>query len=105
MATAHLACLDGVVGPAADATISVTDEGLLRGDGVFEVIRLYDGRPFALDEHLERLGALGRQPAAADRRSTPCARTSTRLLDARPAADPSTAACGSSSRAADAACC
>lgn len=55
MATAHLACLDGVVGPAADATISVTDEGLLRGDGAFEVIRLYGGRPFALSEHLERL--------------------------------------------------
>lgn len=56
MGLAHLASLDGVIGPAAAATISVTDEGLLRGDGVFEVIRLYAGRPFALDEHLERLG-------------------------------------------------
>jgi branched-chain amino acid aminotransferase len=55
METAHLACLDGVVGPAAEARIAATDEGLLRGDGAFEVIRLYDGRPFALDEHLERL--------------------------------------------------
>ena len=35
--------------------IPVTDEGLLRGDGVFEVIRLYGGRPFALDEHLKRM--------------------------------------------------
>jgi branched-chain amino acid aminotransferase len=33
----------------------VHDEGLLRGDGVFEVVRLYGGRPFALDEHLERM--------------------------------------------------
>ncbi|UUY04640.1 aminotransferase class IV [Svornostia abyssi] len=51
-----LACLDGVVTPAADARLPVTDEGLLRGDGVFEVIRLYEGRPFALAEHLTRMG-------------------------------------------------
>ncbi len=55
MATAHLACLDGAVMPAAEAVVPATDEGLLRGDGVFEVLRLYSGRPFALDEHLERL--------------------------------------------------
>lgn len=56
MATAHLACLDGAVMPAADAVVPATDDGLLRGDGVFEVLRLYGGRPYALDEHLERLG-------------------------------------------------
>lgn len=55
MATAHLACLDGVVLPAAEARIPVTDEGLIRGDGVFEVLRLYGGRPFALADHLARL--------------------------------------------------
>ena len=55
MATAHLACLDGAVLPAGEARIPATDEGLLRGDGVFEVLRLYGGRPYALDEHLERL--------------------------------------------------
>ncbi len=54
-ATAHLACLDGAVLPATEARIPATDEGLLRGDGVFEVIRLYGGRPSALDAHLERL--------------------------------------------------
>jgi branched-chain amino acid aminotransferase len=32
------------------------DDGLYRGDGAFEVIRLYAGRPFALDDHLDRLG-------------------------------------------------
>jgi branched-chain amino acid aminotransferase len=53
--TAELACLDGRTLPAEEATIPATDEGLLRGDGVFEVIRVYDGRPFALADHLDRL--------------------------------------------------
>ncbi len=52
----ELACLDGVVTPAEEARISVTDEGLLRGDGAFEVVRVYAGAPFALGEHLDRMG-------------------------------------------------
>jgi branched-chain amino acid aminotransferase len=55
IATAELASLDGRVMPASEATIPATDEGLLRGDGVFEVIRVYDGRPFALVDHLDRM--------------------------------------------------
>ncbi|HUA48420.1 MAG TPA: aminotransferase class IV [Solirubrobacteraceae bacterium] len=51
-----LASVDGVLMLASEATIPATDEGLLRGDGVFEVIRLYDGQPFAFEEHLSRLG-------------------------------------------------
>jgi branched-chain amino acid aminotransferase len=51
-----LAILDGDVMDVAQAQIPVTDEGLLRGDGVFEVVHLYGGRPFALEEHLERMG-------------------------------------------------
>jgi branched-chain amino acid aminotransferase len=47
--------LDGRVLPVTEATIPVTDEGLLRGDGAFEVVRLYAGRPFALDDHLRRM--------------------------------------------------
>jgi branched-chain amino acid aminotransferase len=54
-----VACLDGALLDASQATIPVTDEGLLRGDGVFEVVRLYDGRPFALDEHLARMAGSG----------------------------------------------
>ena len=45
--------------PAAEATIPVTDEGLIRGDGAFEVIRVYDGMPFAFDAHLARLQRTG----------------------------------------------
>ena len=51
----ELACLDGSTAPAAETTIGVTEEGFLRGDGAFEVIRVYGGRPFALDEHLDRM--------------------------------------------------
>jgi len=51
----QLASLDGAIVDAAEATIPVTDEGLVRGDGAFEVIALYDGRPFAFEEHLARL--------------------------------------------------
>jgi branched-chain amino acid aminotransferase len=50
-----LASVDGIIGPAEEARIPVTDEGLTRGDGGFEVMRLYEGRPFALADHLARL--------------------------------------------------
>jgi branched-chain amino acid aminotransferase len=50
-----LASLDGAIGPLAETRIPVTDEGLLRGDGGFEVARLYQGRPFAMEDHYERL--------------------------------------------------
>ena len=50
-----LASVDGAILPATEATIPVTDEGLLRGDGVFEAVRVYDGVPFRLEEHLQRL--------------------------------------------------
>jgi branched-chain amino acid aminotransferase len=53
--TAELACVDGRILPSNEATIPATDEGLLRGDGAFEVIRVYDGRPFAVPDHLDRL--------------------------------------------------
>lgn len=50
-----LAALDGVIMPVAQATIPATDDGFIRGDGAFEVIALYDGVPYALEEHLQRL--------------------------------------------------
>jgi branched-chain amino acid aminotransferase len=39
-----------------EARVPVADDGVLRGDGAFEVLRVYGGRPFALDDHFARLG-------------------------------------------------
>lgn len=52
---ATLVSVDGRICQPADAVIAADDDGLLRGDGAFEVLRLYGGRPFALDDHLARL--------------------------------------------------
>ena len=41
--------------PRAPA-ITVSDHGLTVGDGVFEAVKVVDGRPFALTRHLRRLG-------------------------------------------------
>ena len=51
---AGLVLIDGEPG---DGRIPVFDDGLLRGDGCFEAIRSYGGRPFALEQHLTRLAA------------------------------------------------
>jgi branched-chain amino acid aminotransferase len=50
-----LASVDGRIGPASEATISATDDGFLRGDGVFEVLRLYGGKAYAYEDHLARI--------------------------------------------------
>jgi branched-chain amino acid aminotransferase len=50
-----LASVDGSISPPEEALIPVSDAGLLRGDGGFEVLRLYGGRPFAIDDHFARL--------------------------------------------------
>lgn len=47
--------IDGNLVPSAEATIGVFDHGLLYGDGVFEGIRIYNGRIFKEAEHLARL--------------------------------------------------
>ncbi len=48
-------CVDGELIPATKAGVSPLDRGLLYGDGLFETIRVYGGRPFRLGAHLERL--------------------------------------------------
>jgi branched-chain amino acid aminotransferase len=47
--------LDGKLVDEADAKVSVFDHGLLYGDGVFEGIRVYNGRIFELEAHIRRL--------------------------------------------------
>ena len=47
--------LDGRLVEKRDAKVSVYDHGLLYGDGVFEGIRVYHGRVFEFDAHLDRL--------------------------------------------------
>lgn len=49
------AVANGTLMRAEQVMVMAHDEGFLRGDGVFEVIRLYEGRPFALEEHIERM--------------------------------------------------
>jgi branched-chain amino acid aminotransferase len=51
----RVASIDGQVLPPEKAAVSVYDRGFLYGDAVFEVLRTYGARPFALDEHLARL--------------------------------------------------
>lgn len=52
----ELASVNGRVTRTAEAMVPMKDDGLYRGDGAFEVIRLYEGKPFALGDHLDRLG-------------------------------------------------
>ena len=49
------ASVDGDITPVADARISITDDGFLRGDGAFDMLKVYRGKPFALADHLDRL--------------------------------------------------
>lgn len=50
------AYLNGSWLPLEHAQISVLDRGFLFGDGVYEVIPVYNGRPLRLAQHLQRLG-------------------------------------------------
>lgn len=47
--------VDGELREEADACVSPFDHGLMTGDGIFETLKVYDGRPFAMRRHLERL--------------------------------------------------
>ena len=41
--------------PDSEASVSAMDHGLVAGDGAFEALAVYDGTPFAVRRHLERL--------------------------------------------------
>jgi branched-chain amino acid aminotransferase len=47
--------VNGRIVPKAQAMVSVYDSGFMLGDGVWEGIRLYDGRWAFVDEHIDRL--------------------------------------------------
>lgn len=51
----HAVVIDGRIVPARAALVPIMDDGFIRGDGAFEVLAVYGGRPFALGEHLDRL--------------------------------------------------
>jgi len=68
---AFFASVNGEIAPADQARVSVLDNGFTFGDGVYETLRTYGGRPFHLDRHLDRLRASARMlgiviPAADD---------------------------------------
>ena len=47
--------IEGKVVDGSEARVPVTDHGLLYGDGIFEGIRIYNGKIFKEQEHLDRL--------------------------------------------------
>ena len=63
-----------------EPVFAADDEGFLRGRAAFETLRVYDGRPFRLAQHLDRLA---RSAASARPARRPTATSSTRLADAR----------------------
>jgi branched-chain amino acid aminotransferase len=47
--------LNGKFVPAEHAAVSIFDRGFLLGDGLFETVRVANGKPFRLAQHLERM--------------------------------------------------
>lgn len=82
--------LNGAFVAPEQATISVMDRGFLFGDGVYEVIPAYAGRPLREREHLQRLEksleAIGLEPPVAP---AEWSRIFQRLLSAAPTSDQS----------------
>jgi D-alanine transaminase len=53
--TEPIAYLNGEFVPMKDAKVSIEDRGFLFSDGIYEVVRVYDGKTFMFREHFERL--------------------------------------------------
>ncbi len=51
----NIAYINGKYLPLEEITISVLDRGFLFADGVYEVLPVYGGRPFRLEQHIDRL--------------------------------------------------
>ena len=50
-----LVYLNGEIIDERDALISVNDRGFVFADGIYEVIRVFGGKPFEMERHIERL--------------------------------------------------
>lgn len=80
--------LNGKYLPLEEGRVSVEDRGFQFGDGVYEVVRYYRGRPFRLAQHLRRLeqsvkGVEMPLPEAAEKLAEVCGRVSEGLGDAQ----------------------
>lgn len=66
----RVALVNGVESALEQARLAITDDGVARGDGAFETVGVWRGRPFRLDDHLARLdrslAAIGLPAAPAD---------------------------------------
>lgn len=51
----YFAYVNGVTSSYDKASLSIGDRGLKFGDGVYETIRVTNGKPFAFEKHMERL--------------------------------------------------
>ena len=57
MSAVGVAVIDGVEQPLEAASLPMTDQGVVRGDGGFETMGVWSGRPFRRSDHIERLQA------------------------------------------------
>jgi branched-subunit amino acid aminotransferase/4-amino-4-deoxychorismate lyase len=80
--------IDGVLVPHGEVPMIPLDDGLVRGDGVFEGLRLYDHAPRTVEAHLDRM------ERSADRIQLPFDRDLIRAEIARIAAEASVGDCG-----------
>ena len=55
MSKQEVVYLNGNYSPKQDTTLSILDRGFLFGDGVYELIPIYNKKIFYIDAHLERL--------------------------------------------------
>src|ERR1700757_1750160 len=53
--TEPLANLNGTLMPLTEVKIPALDRGFLLGDAIYEVLRVYRGRPWLLEDHFRRL--------------------------------------------------
>jgi D-alanine transaminase len=56
MSESELVYLNGKLLPYEEARIPIEDRGFNFADGIYEVVRIVGGRPFRIEDHLDRLG-------------------------------------------------